>query len=273
MPETTFSANTQIKSAEVNDNFNGAFSGDYDDDANSLRLFRDESLPDHVVSGGVITDPGATLTQTTTSLVAIIDGYRVTIAATPKTYTASKDTYVDVLRSGSGASYVYTEVNNGVASPALAANSIRIAKVVTNGTEITSVQQYGADSLNNRIYPVSALGVWQTWFPTITTASGSFTSVSATGKYIIWGKTLHFTEIITITTNGTATNTLTTVPYPPLVTTSGTSIAWGRESAVSGSMVQMDLNSSTTGIIRTYDNGNPNANGAVIYIRGFYEVS
>lgn len=154
--ENEFSANTLIESAKVNQNFDGAYTGDYDEDENSLRKFRDESFIDHVVSGGIITDPGASLTQTTTALVAVIDGRRVAITATAKTYTASKDTYVDVLRSGASASYVYTEVANGASAPALASNSLRLAKVVTNGTEITSSTQSNHDGLGNSFRNLAA---------------------------------------------------------------------------------------------------------------------
>lgn len=143
----TFSANTLIESAKVNENFDDLATGDGDETENSLRTFRDESFYDHVVSGGIITDPGASLSQTTTALVAVIDGRRVTISATAKTYTASKDTYVDVLRSGTSASYVYTEVSNNAASPALASNSIRLAIVTTNGSEITNVNQGEPDQV------------------------------------------------------------------------------------------------------------------------------
>ena len=52
------------------------------------------------------------------------------------TYTASKDTYVDI---NSSAAFQYTAVTLGAAEPAVASNSIRLAKVVTSGTAITSV--------------------------------------------------------------------------------------------------------------------------------------
>lgn len=139
--ENTFSAGTLIESVKVGQNFTGAYTGDYDETENSLRTFRDESVFDHVVSGGIITDPGVSLSQTTTAIVIVLDGRRITIGATAKTYTASKDTYVDILRSGSSGSYVYTEVTNNAASPALAANSIRIAIVTTDGSQITNSNQ------------------------------------------------------------------------------------------------------------------------------------
>ena len=94
------------------------------------------------------------------------------------TYTASKDTYVDI---GTDGTVDYNEVANGAASPALSASHIRVAKVVTNGSAITSVVQAGADSLSNPIKPNISInrykffayrsGAW-------TTANGSYGKVS-----------------------------------------------------------------------------------------------
>jgi hypothetical protein len=71
-----------------------------------------------------------------------------------KTYTASKDTYVDVTgNSDTTLTIQYNEVANGAAAPALSAGYIRVAKVVTSGAAITSVTQTGFDSLGNRVYP------------------------------------------------------------------------------------------------------------------------
>ena len=61
---------------------------------------------------------------------------RVVKDATINTYTASKDTYVDLSSNGT---YTYSEVATDAAEPAVAANSIRLALVVTDGDNITSV--------------------------------------------------------------------------------------------------------------------------------------
>jgi hypothetical protein len=53
-----------------------------------------------------------------------------------KTYTASKDTYVDIDNTGA---FQFSEVANGAGEPAVASNSIRLAKAVTNGTAVTTV--------------------------------------------------------------------------------------------------------------------------------------
>ena len=89
-----------------------------------------------VVSGLLGSDPGASLTMTTPSGVAHQTGKRVVSAGFTHTYTASKDTYDDINSAGT---ITHVEVNNGAGVPAVTADSQRIQKVVTNGSEITSV--------------------------------------------------------------------------------------------------------------------------------------
>lgn len=114
---------------------------------------RSSFIPNHVVSGGVIAQ-SAGLVGTLSNVVIHLAGQRYTSGAiSNKTYTASKDTYVDVTGSSGGAVTVtYTEVANGAASPALSANNIRLGKVVTSGSAITGIEQVGYDTLGNRYY-------------------------------------------------------------------------------------------------------------------------
>jgi len=110
-------------------------------------------LNDWVASGLLPSDPGAVLAMTTPTGVAYILGKRVTPIATGHTYTASKDTYVDLSSLGA---YTYSEVTNGASAPAVAASSMRLFKVVTNGTEITGVTDLRAltVTLKSPVLPV-----------------------------------------------------------------------------------------------------------------------
>lgn len=132
-------------------------------------------LADYVSSGCVWTadSVGVNRNASMTAGVVVINGNPITVAlVTARAFTASKDSYVDVLDNGDGTGLlVYTEVANNAASPALAANSIRIATVVTAVGSIaasTSIGQggyaniaplissqvlKGFDSLGNKIYP------------------------------------------------------------------------------------------------------------------------
>ncbi len=89
-----------------------------------------------IISGFTIAD-SADLTSPVTEGLAYIGTptVRIDTEEDNKTFTASKDTYVDVDANG----LVYTEVNNGEADPGVTTDGFRIAKVVTDGTEITSI--------------------------------------------------------------------------------------------------------------------------------------
>lgn len=133
------------------------------------------NIADYVASGAILAGLayGSTLTASLSVGTCYINGNLQTIAAVAtRAYTASKDTYVDALYNANGiATIVYTEVANNAASPALAANSVRLGIVVTGATNIaaaTSISQggfantvpvissqilRGFDTLGNTIYP------------------------------------------------------------------------------------------------------------------------
>lgn len=94
-----------------------------------------------IASGGIWAgiSYGASLAASMTAIVVYINGQRGTIAAlATRTFTASKDTYVDILNTAGVFTIVYTEVANNAASPTLAANSIRLA-IIVSGTTIAAV--------------------------------------------------------------------------------------------------------------------------------------
>lgn len=103
---------------------------------------------------------GSTLNASMTAGAIWISGKRLTVSAVSgRTFTASRDTYIDLSDNGDGtAAFTYTAVTNGSSSPALSAGSIRIAKVVTGSSSIAAAssisQQTFADSLGNIIYPL-----------------------------------------------------------------------------------------------------------------------
>jgi len=81
---------------------------------------------------------GSTRNASMTAITVFINGRFITITSvTARTFTASKDTYIDILDNTDGTgTLVYTEVTNNAASPALAANSIRIGIIITGATNI-----------------------------------------------------------------------------------------------------------------------------------------
>lgn len=76
--------------------------------------------------------------------------------------------------------------------------------------------------------------------PTITAGSGTFTTVSAVGSFMVAGRTFFADIVITITTNGTAAvSVYATLP----VTGVNSQVGAGRENAVTGDMLQVYLGS------------------------------
>lgn len=89
-----------------------------------------------LVESGCVPADDSDLTSNISACIAYVNGYRVSKTATAITYTASRDCYVDLSQTGN---YNTTCVTNGATQPSVAANSVRLAKVVTDGTEITTV--------------------------------------------------------------------------------------------------------------------------------------
>lgn len=129
------------------DNINNVLDESHEDDG-SLKesaIVYDPLVFDHIASGGVLTGTGygSTLAWSLTEGVVYINGRRYTFVAATGVVSASKDTYFDLLEpaSGSVATLVFTggnSVANNAASPALAANSVRLA-IIQSGANIASV--------------------------------------------------------------------------------------------------------------------------------------
>jgi hypothetical protein len=115
---------------------------------------------DFVLSGCVITADaaGSTLNWSMTAGVVVINGNPISVAAlSAQVATGSRDTYVDVLDSGSGTGTVVVTggniVTNNAVSPALASNSIRIGIIVTGATTIATTASINQGQ-EDRILPI-----------------------------------------------------------------------------------------------------------------------
>lgn len=195
---------TTIDSSDVNNPFNtllAEFNGNIDNDnikaaagivgtklanstltatqmADSINPVKrwDEGLFDYVASGCVWSadSVGASLNASMTAGVVYINGIRVPVSlVTARAFTASRDTYIDV---GEDGVVDYTEVTLNAASPALAANHMRIGIITTDATDINAVGNINqgqrnaitpvissntlliSDSLGNRIFPTDSSG-------------------------------------------------------------------------------------------------------------------
>lgn len=113
--------------------------GDIQHRSVSLEAIRANIIFDHVASGCVWSGDsyGSTRNASMTAGVIYINGKRVAVSSvTARSFTASKDTYIDV---GDDGVVDYTEVTNNASSPALSANHIRIGIIVTGASSIANV--------------------------------------------------------------------------------------------------------------------------------------
>jgi len=112
---------------------------------------------------------------------------------------------------------------------------------------------------------------WQAYTPTITASSGTFTSVSATGrKRYVGNNVMHVQMTITIVTNGTAAGSVVaTLPG----TSNGDFVLSGRDGTSGKSLQGVISPSGTTVSIFAYDNTYPGADGHVLYLSGTFEYA
>ena len=103
---------------------------------------------------------------------------------------------------------------------------------------------------------------WETWTPTISASTGTFTTVSVNlARYGRIGKLVYGQIDVSITSLGTASGIL--IFTLPITSTSTNFNAMGsyRETGVTGLSGILDLESTTTGGMRRYDNASHLAGG------------
>lgn len=132
--------------------------GKLEDAAIPLTTYRSENAFDYVASGMVWSGDsyGASLNASMTSGVVYINGRRIAMSAvTARPFTLNVDTYIDVLDNADGTgTLVYTTAATNAASPALAANSLRIGiiQAAASITAATKVNQGQED----RVFPIAS---------------------------------------------------------------------------------------------------------------------
>lgn len=137
---------------------NAATVSSLQDTSVALSTYRANVGFDFVVSGGVWTadSVGVNLNASMTAAVVMINGRRISIGAvTARAFTLNVDTYIDILDNADGTgTLVYTTAATNAASPALAANSIRIgiiqaAATITATTKVNQGQE-------NKVFPIAS---------------------------------------------------------------------------------------------------------------------
>ncbi|MBY0548732.1 MAG: hypothetical protein K2W95_15790 [Candidatus Obscuribacterales bacterium] len=111
----------------------------------TAKLTTADVLTDWVVSGLIGSVPGSpSLAMTTPSGTAYVSGLRISPSSNPFTYTINKDTY-DYLQTDGTINHV--AVNNAAPAPT-GQVGLGLQKVVTNGTQITTVTQLAGNLPN-----------------------------------------------------------------------------------------------------------------------------
>ncbi len=111
----------------------------------------------------------------------------------------------------------------------------------------------------------SITGSWTPYTVYVTTGSGSFTSATATGSYLIQGPITHVIAIITITTVGTAGGMRFSLPTSPM----NTPIFVGRENVGTGKLMQ-GMTSGSTVVCYDATGTNVQGSGYIFYMNGSY---
>lgn len=145
-------------------------------------FFKPSEIVGSFVGTGGVWSQLSGLNGAMTAIAYYISGVRCTSdAIASKTFTASKDTYVDI---GIDGVVDYNETTNAGTPPALAADHMRIAKIVTNGSAITSIQQAGTDTAGYSIYNL---------IPTRNAIKNNYSTVTEvnTGAFWIDGKPIY----------------------------------------------------------------------------------
>ena len=113
---------------------------------------------------------------------------------------------------------------------------------------------------------------WTSYTPTISAVSGSFTTASASGRYKQIGKTCIVQAKGTITTVGTGSGCLISVPFT--AANQGQVYTGGGRNDTDGNMIQARIQPNGTTIsLAIYNNANPAVSGNVFFINIVFEIA
>lgn len=154
----------------------------------------------------------------------------------------------------------------GGTTKAAAGTNLGVSAVGTNTSELAQSAMVQAEINNKR--------AWTSYTPTLTAASGTFTSISATGKHMAAFGICHFQVVITVTTKGTGVKPIFTLPFPALAGSANLPLP-GREGVVNGKWGGARI---TAGLLTAqctdYADGDlATADGCVITINGYYPIA
>jgi hypothetical protein len=169
---------------------------------------------------------------------SILAGDQVVQGNTPKVYTDIENVLNGVTAGATFASPVLTGAS-AVAQGTLGWDATNKSLLIGDGTVIESIDT----------------SAWRTFNPVVTPGSGAFTTVSATMRYTVIGKTVFVAGQVVITAAGTASGVLNlTLPFNLKATNTYTGT--GRATAISGKLLQVNGDQVSPGriAIAVFDN-------------------
>lgn len=155
------------------------------DNIDSIRTLLSQIFVNSIITG-IVGPTSGSLTHTISAGQAWV-GYRIDFPATAHTYGASQDTYVDLINTGVPA---FPAVANGAAAPSVTANALRLFKVVTSGSAITSVTDLTyrgvlfSAAMGSNIIRTYASGSAVASIGTLTAGATGSLTITATGALV-----------------------------------------------------------------------------------------
>jgi hypothetical protein len=199
--------------------------------------------------------------------VAFLHGITITFSNAPA--------FVAFIQAA-GCSVIYFDGNtfvNGGTVTGVRATITGASNLITGTTTLTYLPGNAVVQIQDAAY--DAIASWQTYTPTVTSFSGTITSVTgAIGRWKKTGQRVDMDCQFTIATNGTgATFLQVTIPVP-LGASSGTWVGTGQNNST-GKQLQAVLQSfslSTLVLLRYYDGTYPAISGDFMYFTLSYET-
>ena len=165
-------------------------------------------------------------------------------------------------KQGGGYKYFY------VISSSFATNT---TVTITGGSDFSLANASITDNYFSYVETPEGFPDWFAYTPTVTSGTGTFTTVSATGRFALIGRVVVMLVTVIITTNGTA-GTSVKVSLPVTAMTTDVAIGVGRENTVTGNMLQTQL-SAAMATVFTYNNLYPGGDGRQIQLSQLYQMA